>query len=214
MLKKVHHCVISSFSDMLSVYQKYCSQGLENELNFFRKLIQSNNISDTKIAEALLSGSHQRYLNFKTAIKHRDNAKLKLAEAKLWDQQFKDFEELYASVCDVLRDIPYIKNLVKYDVAKRMAVMFQPEILPDKNVYIQNGAKIGAEKLLGRILNDESSIDRKIFIQFFGNLPAVHIENILCIMKDCLALKTVIEGSEKEFRFCDFDYDVIKSIDE
>lgn len=199
--------VISTFEEIISLYTASYANGLEEELDYFRELGKSTDKSAVGIANMLLMGSHQRYLNFANAKTFRDEAVRKLAESKLWDQQFSDFESLYAEVCNVIEGIPYIKDLVKYDVSKRLGVMFVPEVLPKDYVYIQSGAKIGAKKLLGKNFDDVKCVPISYFEPFFPNLSSVHIENILCIMKDYFSLGTVSPFQDEKQVICKFDND-------
>lgn len=201
---------INTFEDAIKVYFQYYASGLNNELNYFRKIAKMTDMSAEKIAMTLVAGSHQRYLSFATAITYRDEAVRKLAEAKLWDKNFSDFESLYDAVCDVIKGIPYIKDLVKYDISKRVGVMLTPEVAPEKFVYIQNGAKKGAENLLGKSFDDVKMLPKNSFEPFFPNLSSVHIENILCIMKDYFSLERVFIREDDKLVICDFDYDSVK----
>ncbi len=203
------HKVISTFEDAIKLYNQVYASGLKKELDHYRQLSKMPIKNAEEIATKLLTGSHQRYLNFTQAKAFKDEAVQKLAKAKLWDKTFSDFESLYDAVCDTIKDIPYIKDLVKYDVTKRLGVMFTPEIAPKDFVYIQNGAKIGAEKLLGVSLKDEKRIHKSRLEPLFSNLSAVDIENILCIMKDYFGLEAVCIQQGDKVVLCDYDFDYI-----
>ena len=202
--------VITTFEDVIKVYSQCYASGLSKELDYFRELGKLTDMDAEKIAMDLVAGSHQRYLNFSTAVNYRDEAVRKLAEAKLWDKNFSNFESLYDAVCEVMKDIPYIKDLVKYDVAKRIGVMLIPEVAPESFVYIQNGAKVGAKNLLGKNFDDVKKLPKSCFESFFPNLSSVHIENILCIMKDYFTPKGVFIHEDEKLEICDFDCDSLK----
>ena len=206
------HKAISTFEGVIKEYNQSYAGGLKKELDHYRQLSKIANVNAEKIAKELLTGSHQRYLNFSQAKAFKDQAARKLAEAKLWDKSFPDFESLYDAVCDTIEGIPYIKDLVKYDVTKRLGVMFTPEIAPKDYVYIQNGAKIGAEKLLGASFDGVRCIPRSRLEPFFPDLSSVDIENILCIMKDYFCLEAVCmqQSDVVVLCDCDFDYDCLK----
>ena len=198
----------SSIEEMLDVYYKTGALALDLELQFFRQLAASDSADEYTKAEALLTGSHQRYLNFAQAQRFKKEAIERLANAQLWDGAFDDFENLHATVCDVLKEIPYIKDLAKYDVAKRLGVMLSSEILPKKYVYIQNGTRSGASAVLGEPIDKTTyRLSKERFAPFFGDMPAVHIENILCIMKDYFVAGGIAPCENKEFKPCCFNYD-------
>ena len=107
------HKVISTFEGVITVYNNSYASGLKKELDHYRQLSKMPNKDAEDIAKELLTGSHQRYLNFTQAKPFKDEAVRKLAEAKLWNKNFSDFESLYDAVCEVIEGIPYIKDLVK-----------------------------------------------------------------------------------------------------
>ena len=200
----------STFEEMVSVYKQTGVIGLEAELDFFRVLGLRNDVSNFVQAEALLTGAHQRYFNFRNAKPYKEAAIQKLAVTRPWNRTFGDFESLHTYICEELESIPYIQDLAKYDVAKRLGAMLTSEVLPRDFVYVQNGAKIGAEKLLGRsILNGIIRLDIAEFAPFMGNLPAVHIENLLCIMKDYFVTGGVTPCDKKKLTPCVFNYEKI-----
>lgn len=206
------HKAISTFEGVIKEYNQSYAGGLKKELDHYRQLSKMANKNAEEIAKELLTGSHQRYLNFAAAMSYRDEAIRRLSQAKLWDKNFSDFESLYDAVCDVIGGIPYIKDLVKYDVTKRLGVMFTPEITPKDYVYIQNGAKTGAEKLLGANFDDVNRVPISRLEPFFPNLSSVDIENILCIMKDYFSFESVCIQQDVKVILCDcdFDYDCLK----
>lgn len=198
----------SSFEEIVAVYYKTGAKTLNAELDFFRELAKADNIDASIKAQALLTGSHERYLNFRHSSVHKNNAINALVKAQPWTNSYEDFECLYADVCKILTDIPYIKDLVKYDVAKRIGVMLTPQTLPEKYVYIHNGTKLGASRLLGRALDiNASQLKRDEFIPYFGDMSALHIENILCIMKDYFITGGIEPCESKKFSPCYFNYD-------
>lgn len=206
------HKTISTFGDVINVYNQSSAGKLKKELDHYRQLSKIANKGAEEIAEELLTGSHQRYLNFAAAMSYRDEAIRRLAQAKLWDKNFSDFESLYDAVCGVIGGIPYIKDLVKYDVTKRLGAMFTPEITPKDYVYIQNGARTGAEKLLGADFKGVNRVPKSHFEPFFPNLSSVDIENILCVMKDYFRFESVCIQQDVKVILCDcdFDYDCLK----
>lgn len=197
----------STFEEMIAVYLQSGFIGLEAELDFFRKLGAKNDVSDAIKAEAVLTGYHQRYLNFGKAKPFKDVAMARLVSSQLWNKSFVNFEMLYDAVSDSLKNISYIKDITKYDVAKRIGAMLGNEIQPQKFVYIQNGAKIGAEALLEKsISKDVFRLSVEEFTPYFRSLSATHIENILCIMKDYFVAEGIQSCETDKFNVCIFNY--------
>lgn len=196
-----------TFEEMIAVYLQSGFIGLDAELDFFRKLGANRDVPDVIKAEAVLTGYHQRYLNFRNARPFKDIAIKRLALSKLWNKSFANFEMLYDATSDILKNISYIKDITKYDVAKRIGVMLLNEVQPQKYVYIQNGAKIGAEALLGRFISkDDFRLNIEEFTPYLTDLSATHIENILCIMKDYFVAEGIVSCEAKRFNICVFNY--------
>lgn len=197
----------STFEEMIAVYLQSGFIGLEAELDFFRKLGAKSDVSDAIKAEAVLTGYHQRYLNFRNTKPFKNVAMARLASSQLWNKSFVNFEMLYDAVSDSLKNISYIKDITKYDVAKRIGAMLENEIQPQKFVYIQNGAKIGAEALLEKsISKDIFRLSVEEFTPYFRSLSATHIENILCIMKDYFVAEGIKSCETDKFNVCIFNY--------
>ena len=210
MSSKSNSYSFSTFEEMIAIYLQSGFIGLEAELDFFRKLGAKSDVSDAIKAEAVLTGYHQRYLNFRNAKPFKNVAMARLASSQLWNKSFVNFEMLYDAVSDILKNISYIKDITKYDIAKRIGAMLVNEIQPQKFVYIQNGAKIGAEALLGRsISNDNFRLSVEKFIPYFRDLSATHIENILCIMKDYFVAEGIKPCETDKFNICIFNYQKI-----
>jgi hypothetical protein len=94
----------------------------------------------------------------------------------------KRFDDLY----DIINNcrIPGVGALTVYDTANRIGSFLR--IYPDK-VYIHQGTKVGAEKLLRKKIHDKT-LHKGDFKQFnaYKNLTCAEIEDILCIYKDDL----------------------------
>ena len=193
----------STFEEMIAVYLQSGFIGLEAELDFFRKLGAKNDVSDAIKAEAVLTGYHQRYLNFGKAKPFKDVAMARLVSSQLWNKSFVNFEMLYDAVSDSLKNISYIKDITKYDVAKRIGAMLGNEIQPQKFVYIQNGAEALLEKSISK---DVFRLSVEEFTPYFRSLSATHIENILCIMKDYFVAEGIQSCETDKFNVCIFNY--------
>ena len=106
--------------------------------------------------------------------------------------QFNDFEELYHFVKSTIGSISGIGPLTVYDTAKRIGHILKNPVYPSQYVYLCAGAADGAKGLIGK---DSPLLFREPtyrFTPFFGTLPSIFIEDILCIFKD--ELKNGTEG--------------------
>ena len=98
------------------------------------------------------------------------------------NENFSDFEELYDFIHSVIGNIKGIGPLTVYDTAKRIGHLFETPIYPKQYVYLAAGAADGAKNLLKvSSLKFREPID--IFKPYFGTLPSIFIEDILCIFK-------------------------------
>ena len=96
---------------------------------------------------------------------------------------FADFEQLYDFVASVIAGISGIGPLTVYDTARRIGHLFDEPIYPQKYVYLSAGAMDGAKVLL-ESNKLEFREPASLFVPFFGNLPSIFVEDILCIYKD------------------------------
>lgn len=96
---------------------------------------------------------------------------------------FADFEELYDWVYAQIGHISGIGQLTVYDTARRLGHLLTPPVYPEQYVYLAAGAKEGAEDLLKqKDLKFRERVQR--FTPYFGTLPSIFIEDILCIYKN------------------------------
>lgn len=95
---------------------------------------------------------------------------------------FNDFEDLYAFITSTIGNISGIGELTIYDVTKRIGHIIETPIYPKMYVYLSAGAKEGAEILLKKKgLRFREPIN--LFTPYFGTLPSIFIEDMLCIFK-------------------------------
>lgn len=98
------------------------------------------------------------------------------------NDNFSDFEELYDFIRSIIGNINGIGLLTVYDTAKRIGHLFETPIYPKQYVYLAAGAADGAINLLKvSSLKFREPID--LFKPYFGTLPSIFIEDILCIFK-------------------------------
>lgn len=169
------------FPDMVDFYQSVLQQSLLEELKICRNIVHSEQFSDWERAEIILMGGHQWRLAAGKMTCWRNTAIERLEAAALWKRSYKDFEEVYDVVCKTIADVKYVGPLAWYDVAKRLAYCCGLE--PMKLVYLCSGAKSGAKALLGDKQVKGDKMEAVLFGKYFPGLSAMHLENILCIMK-------------------------------
>lgn len=122
---------------------------------------------------------HQWWMNEST----RNNIVDKLKKAKVLEQQYKCFEELY----DKLVKMKITSgDLFRYDLSLRISQCLN--ILPKDYVYLHAGAADGAEVLHNKGLIKlpaewKYRVRKNVFDKLFPNMEAIDIENLLCIHK-------------------------------
>lgn len=116
------------------------------------------------------------------------------ANRKLYDG-FSDFEQLYDFVASVIGDIKDVGLLTVYDTAKRIGHLFETPVYPKQYVYLSRGSMEGAKTLLGtKSLKFREPVE--IFKPYFGTLPSIFIEDILCIFKAVFCTQnTTVKGA-------------------
>ena len=136
---------------------------------------------------AVIKGAHQRRMTSKCVEKALKALK-KNGFSGIKQKGYNNFEELYADVRNTLITVSGIGSLTCYDVALRLGRFTTPWITPKDYVYVAQGALVGAHRLLGRdvvkkALIDEVKLPVSLFATLFPNIPAAHIEDMLCIYK-------------------------------
>lgn len=188
---------ISTFPELVRLYESDLQLPLLKELALCRAVVASS-IDNSRKAEILLLGGHQWHLAL-----HPDELKQivdKLAETKLWERPYSNFEEVYEAVAAAIGAMRYVGDLTLYDVAKRIGFCCGHE---PEQVYLHGGARVGARNLLGvtRLYGKKQSVGQ--FGEFFPTLSALHIENILCIAKELFAKGRICEGKSLDpEKFC------------
>lgn len=169
----------NSLNELIDFYNEYFSKWLSNEIIRCLNIINSNECDCLKAEYLLVCSSHQHYLAYD--LENKQKAVKIIREKKFWQHDFNDFEELYDNVRKSLIDVHNIGDLAVYDVAKRIGGILG--IKPEKYVYLASGAKEGAVKLLGERIK-EKRLPVEKFRKYFPSLSPIHIENIICIMKE------------------------------
>lgn len=147
-----------------------------------------------KLAEVCVIGDHQHRIpkRSKTSAVHRIESNLPTILATT----FVDFEDLYKQVASIIGSFPRVGLLTVYDVSLRIGHLFHDPIYPQKYLYLNNGAMVGAKKLLGsRRLSSKEELSKffsypeAMAVTGIGSLRALPnnlIEDFFCVMKDYL----------------------------
>lgn len=141
---------------------------------------QSSLINAIKTAALCINHENKRHPHqYRIPQKSLDELFIYLRARKGKIQDSKNFQELFEVVNSL--EVFMIGDLTKYDVAHRIGEFLG--IYPDK-VFIHSGTKIGAERLIGKIMTRTISVSQlpKIFSE--SELTCIEIEDILCIYKD------------------------------
>ena len=108
----------------------------------------------------------------------------KLINSNIINKQFTDFEALFAEVVGLLKGIQFAQGpLSVYDTALNIGILFG--IYPQKYIYLNAGARIGADALMGRT-NVKPIMDVSVWQtpNYFPGVDSMYIEDILCVFKD------------------------------
>ena len=172
-----------------------CNSMVE-EMNEIRNMLNNSTIGDTLKACICNRHGHQycicndaviNALNILlNDINKNQNSKLFQANKQLIGM-FCDFEELYLYVKNLIGGVYGIGPLTVYDTAKRLGHIIEHPIYPKDYVYLHAGAAKGAKSLLKTSkINNMEPIGK--FIPYFGTLPSVFIEDLLCVFHKELAV--------------------------
>ena len=173
-------------------YIEYLRKTDEESDNEFRNSFLSSVTIEEK-ARLLLIGDHQWYL----IPFHKDELQSMLSmlcARKPWGQRIQatSFEELFQEWKTKLY-YSCIKQLTIYDVALRMAILFnRKDLFPSKYVYL-HATPMNAYRWLFKhnlvnikVSGPEATIDISDLNGVFGSLNAREIENLLCHLEKAI----------------------------
>lgn len=179
----------STLADAIKAYNDECKQAQVRELILAKEIFArlGNGFTEAELAEYLLCGSHQWPFRMPCNQQKRANAISALVTAKLWNRQYKDFEDLHNTVIREIGSCKGVGLLTRYDIAKKMSGIFNPPVYPDK-VYLQSGALKGTFILTGDAKYTKAPQLEKVesFDPYLTGLSSIDIENFLCIFKSVL----------------------------
>ena len=144
-----------------------------------------------KLAEVCVVGGHQRRIPFK--YKNPAINEIEVHILSILSTSFKDFEDLFNTVNNLIGNLNNIGPLTVYDTSLRIGHLFDKPIYPRKILYLNNGAMEGAKKLLGgrklsskEVLSSFFSYPEALAVVGIKSLQALPnnlIEDFFCVMK-------------------------------
>ena len=185
---------------LVNWYIKYLRKTDEDSDNEFRSIFSSSVTIEEK-AKLLLIGDHQWYL----IPFHKDELQSMLSmlcARKPWEQNIlaTSFEELFQE-CKTQLNYNCIKQLTIYDVALRMAILFnRKDLFPSQYIYLHATPMIAYRWLYKhhlvnvKVSGSLASIDICNLNGVFGSLNAREIENLLCHLEK--AIKRLKENKQ------------------
>lgn len=206
-MAKKQSLTFHTLKDAINVYIDICKPAQDLEVAVAKAIFDQlgNGFTEADLAEYLLCGPHQR----RCSHLNRANAITTLVNAKLWNRQYKDFEDLYDTVKTVIgNNCKGVGLLTCYDIAKKLSGIFNPPIYPDRKVYLQSGALKGAYNLTGDAKYTKKAQvieDTNLTLgPLLKSLSSIDIENFLCIFKSVL----VKDGVDSNIPFNPFCCDL------
>ena len=136
------------------------------------------------VLERCFTGNHFSYLHLTTVQRKKlvKDAVGSLVKANVLSFSGGDFEDLYDKVKGAIGALPGVGLLVLYDTTKMIGHILSPKVLPEKYVYTQSGAKVGAKTLLG-VSRMGMRVPTSLLHPYFPKVSSIYIEDILCIYK-------------------------------
>ena len=180
----------------IAAYKKTFKRDFNNVFICLKNEFNPNSINDSFLRHIIKGWEHspQGEPGIHGHQRRMPDGSLRQAVMKLrnlnWSSLSKKtpFEDLYKEICKLFDGIAFCQGpLVCYDVAMRIGQLYG--IKPDKYVYLSNGAKEGARRLLGKKRLPDI-IERSEFPQPLCNEKSIYIEDILCTFKDAFLAPT------------------------
>lgn len=111
-------------------------------------------------------------------------------------RQFADFEDLFEYVASN-SGLSKKHCLLVYDFCLRKGYHLDPQVLPDKYVYLFRGAKEGAEVVFGKSYRGYKLPTAMLQSALDTNMTSFEIEHLLCVCKNCLQKLGPISMAER-----------------
>ncbi|MCQ2202327.1 MAG: hypothetical protein MJZ27_09600 [Bacteroidales bacterium] len=107
------------------------------------------------------------------------------------------FLNLFNEVGKYVKATKGIGEMAQYDISLALALLSEREELLPQDVFIHRGGRIGARNLFGEYYrtdkHDGYETLPKEYLQFFGNLDVMRIEDFLCNKHDSLKIECLSE---------------------
>lgn len=139
---------------------------------------------------ALKINAHQRRIQ-----KGVLNSFLSSVSSLSFSKSFKDFEDLYDYVAKN-SGLTHKNCLLVYDFCLRMGYHLNPQILPDKFIYLFQGAKEGAKAVFGKTYKGFRLPTAMLQSALGTTMNSFEIEHLLCVCKPHLDYLGPIEKAE------------------
>ena len=196
LLKEIINDYLFSLSSFPFGCEGSCAPGtMIEEMNEIKQLYQAGTNIEDVIRKCICNRHGHQYCIPNEAVEKATSVLLNaqiidknssvgpLVNNNMLNNKFADFEHLYDTILMLIGSIKGIGPLTVYDTTKRIGHLLNPPIYPEMYVYLSSGALEGAKGLLGR--NDLKFREPIcIFAPYFGSLPSIFIEDILCVYKD------------------------------
>lgn len=154
-----------------------CVLGVEIAQNGKRSKCCLSSCSTDCFSVALSINAHQRRIP-KSVL----NAFYTSVSSISFSRSFKDFEELYDYVAKH-SGLSKKNCLLVYDFCLRKGYHLNPQIVPDKYVYLFQGAKEGAKAVFGKTYRGYKLPTAMIQSALGTNMNSYEIEHLLCVCK-------------------------------
>lgn len=178
--------------------------GMDEELNRVKTLymaacnqtmVDGKLVSEDDVLVKCFTGNHFRglHLTAQQRIDLTNNAVNALKNRNILNSNPTDFEDLYDKVELAIGSLNQVGRLILYDTTKMIGHILTPQIAPQKYVYTQSGAKVGAKILLGK-KRMGWRVPVTEFQKLFPNEQSIFIEDMLCIYKKYYTFNGVKKG--------------------
>jgi hypothetical protein len=165
-------------------YNRDHFQDLENLLNYYNQLLLPEAKAIAVFGPYIdpdgntVPNEHVKKIN--VGVLQQAQNRLKTIKDETLNSR-KNFDDLYRLVDDNIREHGLIADMVCYDASLRLGATLRK--LP-KKVYVQHGAKVGAELLTSFDLENVRSIQVSLLPEELHPMEPCHIEKFLCVYHD------------------------------
>ena len=179
---------------MLSLCDSFdkCVYGIEINQNDKRFKCSLPVCSSDNFSIASLINAHQKRI-LKTILQAFLSRVTALSYSSRQSADFEDLFEYVASNSGLSKK----HCLLVYDFCLRKGYHLDPQVLPDKYVYLFRGAKEGAEVVFGKSYRGYKLPTAMLQSALDTNMTSFEIEHLLCVCKNCLQKLGPISMAER-----------------